>query len=114
MAWYLTKLAVTAAVVVLVSEIAKRSTLAGAVLASLPLISVLAMIWIWMETRDAERIAALSFDILWLVPPSLLLFLLMPVLLRACAGFWLALAVSALATAAAYTAAIRWLRPLVN
>ncbi|HEX6929438.1 MAG TPA: DUF3147 family protein, partial [Gammaproteobacteria bacterium] len=107
MGWYLTKLAVTALVVVAVSEISKRSTVAGALLASLPLVSVLAMIWIWMETRDTARIAALSIDILWLVPPSLVLFLLLPLLLRAGMAFWPALALGILATAAAWLAVLR-------
>lgn len=114
MAWYLVKLVVTALVVVAVSEIAKRSTIAGAILASLPLVSILAMIWLWTETRDTGRIAALSVDILWLVPPSLLLFILLPLLLRSGVGFWPALGASAAATALAYLAVLRWLRPLVH
>lgn len=104
---YVLKVALTAAVVVAVSEIAKRSTLWAALLASLPLTSLLAFIWLWIETGDGEKVAALSQGIFWLVIPSLALFILLPVLLRAGWGFWASLGVSAVATAAAY-AAMAW------
>jgi hypothetical protein len=96
------KVLITAIVVVAVSEIAKRSTFWAGVLASLPLTSLLAFVWIHLESGSAERVAALSQTILWLVPPSLVLFALMPVLLRAGVGFWPALAVACVATAVAY------------
>lgn len=108
MSQYIVKVVVSALVIVAVSEIAKRSSFWGAVLASLPLTSLLAFVWLHVETGDAERIAALSLDIFWLVLPSLLLFLLLPLLLRAHWGFWPGLAVSCAATAAAY-GATAWL-----
>jgi len=101
---YALKLAVTAAVVVAIAEIAKRSTFWAALLASLPLTSLLAFVWLWLDSGDAEKVASLSQGIFWLVIPSLLLFILLPLLLRAGWGFWASLGVSALATAAAYTA----------
>lgn len=104
---YALKVALTALVVVAVAEIAKRSTLWSALLASLPLTSLLAFIWLWIETGNAEKVAALSQGIFWLVIPSLLLFILLPVLLRAGWGFWASLGVSAVATAAGY-AAMAW------
>lgn len=116
MTYLIVKYAVTALVVVLVSELARRSTLLGAVLASIPLVSVLAMIWIYVETEDTRRIAALSSDIVWLVLPSLVLFVVLPVMLRNGIGFWISLASSVGATAAAYGAVLgiqqayaRWL-----
>jgi hypothetical protein len=99
---YAAKVLVTASVVVAVSEIAKRSSFWGALLASLPLTSVLAMVWLFVETGDAGRVAVLSRSILWLVLASLPFFVLLPSLLRAGWDFWSALAVAAVATAGAY------------
>lgn len=101
---YAAKVAITAVVVVLVAEIAKRSTVWAAALASLPLTSILAFVWLHLDGAPAERIAALSADIGWLVVPSLLLLALLPVLLRAGLGFWPSLALAALATVAGYGA----------
>lgn len=113
MAWLVTKFAVTALLVVLVSEIARRSTLMGALLASVPLTSVLAMVWIWIDTRDVERLAVFSTDVAWLVLPSLVLFILLPVLLRLGVDFWWALSAGVGATALAYLGSLQlmaWLR----
>ena len=107
MMWqYALKVLVTAAVVVMVSEIAKRSSLWGALLASLPLTSLLAFVWLYVDTRDTEAVAALSLGIFWLVLASLPMFLLFPVLLRGSWGFWPSLAVSCVVTAAAYLALV--------
>lgn len=111
MPWLLTKYALTAFIVVLVSEIAKRSTVFGALLASVPIVSVLAMIWIYVETKDTQRIAALSTDIIWLVLPSLVLFIVLPVMLRHGIGFWISLTGGIAATGVAYAvvlAALKW------
>ncbi len=110
MTYYLVKLALSAALIVLISEMAKRSTLAGALLASLPLTSLLAFIWIYWETRDNERIATLSLDIFWLVLPSLVLFLVLPWLLRQGASFWLALPLACAATALGYLGTMQLLK----
>lgn len=107
MIYLVTKFATTALIVVLVSELAKRSTLAGAILASIPTVSVLAMIWMYVETRDTERLAAFSTDVLWLVLPSLVLFALVPVLLRLGVDFWWSLAAGIAATALAYWASVQ-------
>lgn len=88
MAWYLTKLVVTAVLIVLISEVSKRSSLIGAILASVPLVSVLAMFWLYVDTRDAAKIASLSSSIFWLVLPSLSLFILLPLLLNKGMGFY--------------------------
>jgi hypothetical protein len=102
---YLTfKILVSALVIVAVSEIAKRSTLFGALIASLPLTSILAMVWLYEDTKDAARVAKLSSEILWLVAPSLLLFAVLPILIKRGVAFYSALGVSAACTAIAYTA----------
>jgi hypothetical protein len=102
------KVAVTTAVVVAVSEIARRSTFWGALLASLPLTSLLAFVWLYAETGDARAVADLSQGIFWLVLPSLVLVALLPVLLRAGWPFWVSLAASCAATIGAYLA-MAWL-----
>jgi hypothetical protein len=102
MTYYIVKLVATAALVVLISEISKRSTFIGAVLASLPIVSVLAMIWLYADTRDVAQVAALSKSVFWLVLPSLVLFVLLPVLLERGYNFYASLAISAVATIAGY------------
>ncbi|HRK57317.1 MAG TPA: DUF3147 family protein [Burkholderiaceae bacterium] len=99
---YLIKVAVTAIVVVLVAELAKRSTLAGAVLASIPLTSVLAMIWLYADTADVGKVGALASSIFWLVLPSLVLFIALPWLLKQGMGFYWSLALSVGATSLSY------------
>jgi hypothetical protein len=99
---YIAKVALTSVVVVGVSEIAKRSTLAGAVLASLPLTSLLAFVWLYSETGDVQKIAALSHGIFWLVLASLPLFLILPALLSAGWGFWASMGVASGTAVIAY------------
>lgn len=98
--------------VVAVSEAAKRSTLLGALIASLPLTSLLAMIWLYVDTGDAEKVADLAGAILWLVLPSLILFLALPVLIRLGWGFWPSLATASAVTVAGYLALVRLLGAL--
>lgn len=95
--------------VVAVSEAAKRSTLLGALIASLPLTSLLAMIWLYVDTGDAEKVASLASSILWLVLPSLILFIVLPVLIRLGWGFWPSLAMASALTVAGYLALVRLL-----
>lgn len=106
MSYYLVKIAVTSTVVVIISEISRRSSLAGAVLASVPIVSVLAMIWLYVDTRDVTQVSALSRDIVWLVLPSLVLFVLLPLLLKRGVGFYPSLSVSIGATVLAYLVVI--------
>jgi len=99
---YVVKITLTALVVVAVSEVAKRSTFWSAALASLPLTSLLAMVWLYLDTADSARVAQLSNSILWLVLPSLALFIALPVLLRGGVNFWVSLVVACVVTAMAY------------
>lgn len=109
MTQYLVKLFLSAAIIVVVSETAKRSTLLGGIVASLPITSVLAMIWLYAETKDTAKVAALSTSILWLVLPSLTLFLTLPWLLGKKFSFPLSLTLSIAATALSYFALIKLL-----
>ena len=100
------KVLVSALLIAGASELARRSTLAGALLASLPLTSVLAMIWLWQDGAAPERIADFAFSILWLVLPSLLLFIITPLLLRHGFGFWVSLGAGCVATVLGYAASV--------
>jgi len=104
------KVLVTSVLVVAVSEVAKRSTLFGAILASIPLTSVLAMIWLYIDTGDAEKVARLATGIFWLVLPSLVLFVSLPLLIRGGVEFYASLAVSVALTVGAYFAMLYTLR----
>lgn len=103
---YLVKVILTSLIIVGISEIGKRSTLWAAVLASLPLTSLLAFIWLYAETGDRIQVANLSHSIFWLVLPSLPLFLILPLLLRSGWNFWLSLLFSCMATALLYGAMV--------
>lgn len=102
MLYYSVKIAITTILIVLISEIAKRSSFWGAVLASIPLISVLAMIWLYVDTKDIAKISALSTGVFWLVLPSLVLFVTLPLLLKQGVGFYLSLLVSLSVTVVCY------------
>ena len=94
MAYYMTKIAITTLLVVVISEIAKRSSFMGALLASIPLVSVLAMFWLYFETEDVGKVSELSSSVFWLVLPSLALFITLPLLLKQGLNFYLSLMIS--------------------
>ena len=102
MLYLIIKAALSGAIVAAVSEIARRYPGWGGLLASLPLTSLLAMIWLWRDSHDPERVAELTAGIFWFILPSLPLFLLMPWLLRSGVAFWLAMAISVAGTLAIY------------
>ena len=102
MLYYLFKVAVSAVVIVMIAEISKRNTLAGALLASVPLVSVMAMIWLYIDSRDAGRVATLATSVFWLVLPSLALFVALPLLLKQGFHFYLSMGVSIAITIACY------------
>ena len=102
MAYYITKILITSLLVVLISEVSKRSSLLGAILASIPLVSVLAMLWLYIDTKDIEKISALSSNIFWLVLPSLVLFIALPLLLKQGFSFYISMGISMVLTIGAY------------
>lgn len=102
LARYLTKTLISAIVLVAVSEIAKRKPLFGGLIASLPLTSLLAFIWLYRETHDTDAICNLANGILWMILPSLVLFLLLPALLKRHVPFYAALGLASAGTLAAY------------
>ncbi|WP_375421391.1 DUF3147 family protein [uncultured Sphingomonas sp.] len=91
MLYLLAKAAISGIVIAVASEMAKRYPGIGALVASLPLVSVLGMMWLWRDKPDAENMAAHAGATFWYVLPSLPMFLLMPMLLRRGLGFWPAL-----------------------
>lgn len=110
MVYMLVKALLSGAIIAIVSEVAKRSPGFGALIASLPLVSILGMIWLWRDTADASRLAAHSQATFWYVLPSLPMFLLLPALLRRGASFWPALSAGCLLTVTLYLTVI-WLGP---
>lgn len=100
-------------IIAAISEIARRSPGFAALVASLPLISILGMIWLWNDTRDSARIASHAEATFWYVLPSLPMFLLVPWLIRKDVGFWPALALGCALTVALYFALV-WLAPRFN
>ena len=102
MYWVL-KALLSGAIVAVASELARRSSLLGAILISLPLTSILAMIWLYRDTGDGDEVAALSWSILWVVVPSLVFFVVLPLALRN-TSFWVALLLACAVTAVSYGA----------
>jgi hypothetical protein len=102
MVYYIVKVAISALLIVAIAEISKRSSLVAAVLASVPLVSVLAMIWLYVDTRDVDKVASLASGIFWLVLPSLALFISLPLLLKQGLNFYLSMGLSVLITIACY------------
>ncbi|GLQ00101.1 hypothetical protein GCM10007891_19540 [Methylophaga thalassica] len=100
--YYITKFAISATLIVAISELAKRSSMLGAVLASLPIVSIIAMIWLYHESGDTAKVIALASDIVWLVLPSLVLFIALPILLKHEFSFYLSLSISIALTVIAY------------
>lgn len=101
MAWIISKYLITAGMVVLISEIAKRSDKLGALVAALPLVTILTLMWLYFEKQPADKIANHAWYTFWYVLPTLPMFLLFPWLLHRY-GFWTAMAVSVPVTIVAF------------
>ena len=113
MLYLIVKAVLSGVIIALVSEIAKRSPGFAALVASLPLVSVLGMIWLWRDTSDPQRMAAHAGATFWYVLPSLPMFLLIPLLLKRGVAFYPALAAGCALTVALYLAMI-WIAPKVG
>ncbi len=96
------KILITSGLVVAISEIAKRSSMMAGILASIPLISVLGFIWLYLDTKEVEKISKLSTSIFWLVIPSLALFVTLPILLKKGIGFSPSLGIATSVTVVCY------------
>jgi hypothetical protein len=102
MLYYAVKLVLSALIIVAVSELAKRQPTWGGLLASLPLVSLLAIVWLYLDTRSTQQISELSLSIFWLVLPSLLFFLVLPLALKQGLGFTASLLLAMVVTIAGY------------
>ena len=95
------------------SEVARRWPTVGGLIVSLPLVSLLAFIWVWRDTGDTGKVAELSTSTFWFFWPSIPMFLILPALLRSGFGFWIAFAISVAITLGLY-AAFFWAAPRIG
>ena len=102
MLYLIIKAALSGVIVAAVSEIARRYPGWGGLVASLPLTSLLAMLWLWRDTHEPERVAELSMSTFWFFLPSVPLFIVLPMLIRSGLSFWLSMAIVVLGTLALY------------
>ena len=102
MLYLLIKAGISGLIVAIVSEVAKRYPGFGALIASLPLVSVLGMIWLWRDKPDVPNMAVHVQATFWFVLPSLPMFLLMPWLLRSGVSFWVTVAIGCVLTIVLY------------
>ncbi|MEY3961098.1 MAG: hypothetical protein RIR14_1752 [Pseudomonadota bacterium] len=110
MSYLLIKAAISGLLIALASKTARRYPGLGALIVSLPLVSILSMIWLWRDTADPERIAAHSIGTIWFLAPSIPMFFTLPALLRAGWGFWPSLIASCALTIALYALMV-WIGP---
>ena len=110
MIYLIAKALISGVLVAVASQLARRFPGFGALIASLPLVSVLGMIWLWRDKPDAENMAAHAQATFWYVLPSLPMFLLIPALLRRGTPFWGALAAGCALTILLYSA-MTWVAP---
>ena len=106
MVYLLVKAAISGLIIAIASEVARRNTALAALIVSLPLTSILAMIWLWRDTQDAGRVADQVGSTLWYIAPSLPMFVLIPLLLRSGWGFWTALGLGCALTFVLYLLAV--------
>ena len=97
MNWIIFKYLITTGVVVLISEVAKKSDRLGGLIAALPLVTVLALIWLYVENQSSEKISNHAYYTFWYVLPTLPMFLIFPYLLKKF-GFWITLSLSMMIT----------------
>lgn len=100
---FIIKIFITALLVALASEAGKRFSVIGAILASLPLTSLLAILWLYNDTRDPAKIISLSQGIFWAVLPSLLFFIVLPLLLKSGVKFGWAMLIATSVMFVGYT-----------
>mgnify|MGYP001247788606 FL=1 len=102
MIYYFIKLIITAVVIVIVSEVAKKSTFIGAIIISIPLTSLLAFTWLYIDTKDYQRVIDLSYGTILLSIPSFAFFLILPILLKFKQNFVFSIFISIVGTAIIY------------
>jgi hypothetical protein len=104
MVYFIVKCLLSGIIIAVVSEVARRSPSLGALIVSLPLVSLLGIIWLWRDTGDIGRIADHAESTFWYVLPSLPMFLVVPAMLRSGMGFWPSLTAGCVLTMLLYVA----------
>ncbi len=110
MIYLVIKALLSGTIIVAISEIAKRNNAIASIVHSLPLMSLLAFIWLYSETKDAGLIGRHAFGTFWFVLPTLPMFLLMPWFIQKLGGFWPALIAGIILTIALYALTMRLLK----
>ena len=106
---YFIKVFISSAIIVLVSEIAKKDNIIGGLIASIPIVSVLSMIWLYIDTNDIDKVKALANGILWMIFPSISFFIVLPILINCGIKFYLSLTISILITMVCYLLTISFM-----
>jgi hypothetical protein len=107
------KALISGVIVAAASEVARRWPGIGGLIVSLPLVSLLTFIWVWMDTRNSEKVAELALSAFWFFLPSMPMFLALPAMLRAGVNFWAAFSISVIGTGCLYLLMF-WLAPRVG
>ena len=92
------KIIISSSIIVLVSEIAKKSTFIGGIIASIPIVSVLSLIWLYIETNNIDTVKSLANGILWMIIPSMALFITLPMMINWGINFYFSLLISIIVT----------------
>ena len=100
--FFIIKVFLTLVLIVSISELSKSSNTFAALLASLPLVSILSIIWIYSNSKDISKIINISYSIFWLVIPSLLFFISLPTLLKYEISFYISICISIIITLIGY------------
>ena len=102
MVYYLVKTLITALIIVIVSEVAKKSTLLGALIISIPLTSLLAFVWLYFDTKDYQKVIDLSYGTILLSIPSFAFFIILPILLKMKQNFAVSIIIAIIGTSILY------------
>ena len=106
---YFIKVFISSGIIVLVSEIAKKDNIIGGLIASIPIVSVLSIIWLYIDTNDIDKVKALANGILWMIFPSISFFIVLPILINCGIKFYLSLTISILITMVCYLITISFM-----
>jgi hypothetical protein len=113
MGYLIIKTLITSIIIIAISELSRRFSLFAAALASLPLVSILAFVWIYVDTKDNQKLITMSYDIFWLVLPSLAFFLIFPFLLKQEVAFGWALLIACMGMGILYMLTM-WLLKIIG
>ncbi len=101
---FIIKVILTSVLIVTVSEVGKRNSIMAAIYASLPLTTLLAMVWLYIDTKDLQKVTSLSWNVLIAIVPSYAFLISFPILIKYGFGFWISLLIAAFVTVIAYLA----------